>query len=238
MSELKLNSPLSIEDIELRIGQTSAKGFSLLLYKTARTDVKRLDDVYGTKWKNRFFYDAKNLLCCEISIYDLDIKEWVSRVDVGTESQTEAEKGSYSDAFKRAGFKWNIGSELYQSPFIWITWNMKENNFGGKKKYTPDGFFQSNLAIDKFDAENGQVKELIISYNGKGQIFTNKRNGYAPPVQQEKPAYVKQYSMNDITELAKVKEFDLELIENAYGKKLEKFDLNELNKSYKTLQGK
>ena len=44
--------------------------------------------------------------------------------------------------------------------------------------------------------------------------------------------------MNDITELAKVKEFDLELIENAYGKKLEKFDLNELNKSYKTLQGK
>ena len=177
-------------------------------------------------------------MCCEISIYDLDIKEWVSRVDVGTESQTEAEKGSYSDAFKRAGFKWNIGSELYQSPFIWITWNMKENNFGGKKKYTPDGFFQSNLAIDKFDAENGQVKELIISYNGKGQIFTNKRNGYAPPVQQEKPAYVKQYSMNDITELAKVKEFDLELIENAYGKKLEKFDLNELNKSYKTLQGK
>ena len=51
--------------------------------------------------------------------------------------------------------------------------------------------------------------------------------------------FKKQYSMNDIIELAKIKnDFDLGLIEKAYGKKLIKFDLAELNKAYKTLQGK
>ena len=36
------------------------------------------------------------------------------------ESNTEAEKGRASDAFKRAGFKWGIGRELYTAPFIWV----------------------------------------------------------------------------------------------------------------------
>ena len=31
--ELKLNNPLSIEDIELRIGQTSAKGYCVAKYQ-------------------------------------------------------------------------------------------------------------------------------------------------------------------------------------------------------------
>ena len=90
----KLTAPLSMYDIELRIGTTSPKGFSLLLYKTARTDVKRLNEVFGIEWKNRYFYDDKGLLCCGISAkYD---GEWIERNDVGTESQTEKEKGSYS----------------------------------------------------------------------------------------------------------------------------------------------
>lgn len=232
-TQLKLNSPLSVEDIELRIGQTSAKGFSLLLYKTARTDVKRLDDVHGTKWKNRFFYDARNILCCEISIYDTEIKEWVSRVDVGTESQTEAEKGSYSDAFKRAGFKWNIGTELYATPFIWITWDMKKTTYNGKDKYTPNGFFASNMTIAKFAVENHKVKDLQIDYQGKGAIYTQNRNGYTAP---QAPA--KQYTINDIKELAEVKKFDIATIETAYGKKIEQFDMKQLNSAYKTLQGK
>ena len=173
---MKLNDPLTKDDIELRIGQTSPKGFSLLLYKTARTDVRRLDAVYPDLWKNRYYYDQNGLLCCEISVYNKDIKEWVSRTDVGTESFTEKEKGSYSDAFKRAGFKWNIGTELYSSPFIWINWPMKVI----KGKHQPDGFYSSNLVIDDYQVVDGKVKGLTISYKGKGVIFDIKA-----PVKQE-----------------------------------------------------
>lgn len=164
---MKLNDPLTKDDIELRIGTTSGKGFSLLLYKTARTDVKRLDNVYPDLWKNRYFHDQNGLLCCEISVYNKEIKEWVTRVDVGTESFTEKEKGSYSDAFKRAGFKWNIGTELYSSPFIWINWDMISKN----GKFTPKGFYSSNLVIDEFSSKNGKVTYLKLSYQGRGVIY-------------------------------------------------------------------
>lgn len=168
---MELNDPLNKEDVELRVGTTSPKGFSLLLYKTARTDVKRLEQVYPMLWKNRYFYDAKNLLCCEISVYNKELKEWITRVDVGVESRTEKEKGSYSDSFKRAGFKFDIGTELYNSPFIWVNWQMKTEG----SKHTPVGFYSSNLEITKYEVKDGKVIGLTINYNGKVIYQTGKR---------------------------------------------------------------
>jgi hypothetical protein len=165
----KLCNPLDKADIELRIGTTSAKGFSLLAYKTARTDVKRLNEVCGLNWCNSYFYDAKDILSCSIAIKSED--EWVSRTDVGTESNTEKEKGSYSDAFKRAGFKWGIGIELYQSPFIWVNWEMTEKEYGGKKKYEPKGFYSSKLDIQEYKVIEG-VPYFKIIYEDK-VIFDN-----------------------------------------------------------------
>ena len=205
----ELSAPLTKEDVELRIGATSIKGFSLLLYKTARTDVKRLNSVCNTYWKNRHFYDTKELLCCEISIYDTGIKEWVSRVDVGTESYTEKEKGSYSDSFKRAGFRWGIGLELYQSPFIWISWEMELNKNG--KGYKPKGFYPSSMLLEKYEVENGQIN-LKISYKSKGAIFTNikktqskKNNDILDKISKAKTEkeLISIYNDNEIDEFSK-----------------------------------
>ncbi len=97
-----LMKPLKADDIEVRIGHTSEnKGFSLLLYKTARTDIERLNEVLMDTWKNSYRYDDKNNLVCTISVLSAGTNTWVSREDVGTESNTEKEKGSYSDAFKK-----------------------------------------------------------------------------------------------------------------------------------------
>ena len=52
------------------------------------------------------------------SIRNDKIKSWVSRSNVGTESNIEQEKGQASDAIKRAGFMWEIGTELYTAPQI------------------------------------------------------------------------------------------------------------------------
>ena len=168
MSELieLLTASLSASDVEVRVGTTSQKGFSLLLYKPARTDVKRLNDVLGLNWKNRYFHDNHNLLCCAIAVKS--DSEWIERIDVGTESQTEKEKGSYSDAFKRAGFKFGIGAELYNSPFIWVNWEMKKNEKG--RGYTPVGFYSSSVEIVNYEAQDGHVTSVTVLHNGK-QIF-------------------------------------------------------------------
>lgn len=53
--------------------------------------------------------------------------------------------------------------------------------------------------------------------------------------QSFKQAPSKQYSINDIKQLAETKNFDITAIETAYGCKLEKFTLSQLNTAYATL---
>lgn len=110
---------LKADEIECRVSQISktGKGLQLLLYKTARTDAALLDETYPDQWQCDFkALDGKMYGGIGIKINN----EWLWRWDCGSESNMEAEKGEASDAFKRAGFKWGIGTELYSSPFIWI----------------------------------------------------------------------------------------------------------------------
>ena len=110
---------LKANEIECRVAQCTAKGCSLLLYKTARVDRAILDEYYDDLWQNDFkVIDGK--MYGGIGIYNKDLNQWLWRWDCGTESNTEAEKGQASDCFKRAGFKWGIGVELYTAPFIWV----------------------------------------------------------------------------------------------------------------------
>ena len=109
---------LKADEIECRIGQIKATGLTLLLYKDARCDMNVLDETVGPlNWKREHTRDNRN---CIVSIYDEEKKEWVSKEDTGTESNTEADKGLASDSFKRACVNWGIGRELYTAPFIWI----------------------------------------------------------------------------------------------------------------------
>lgn len=108
---------LTADEIECRIAQVKPNGIQLLLYKTARTDAALLDETYPDAWQCDFkALDGK--MYCGIGIKINN--EWLWRWDCGAESNMEAEKGEASDAFKRAGFKWGLGTELYSSPFIWI----------------------------------------------------------------------------------------------------------------------
>lgn len=144
---------LKKDEIECRISEIKkdGSGLILLLYKTARTDAALLDETYGPERWNNDFKMLNNKLYGGIGIkFD---SEWVWRWDCGTESNMEAEKGEASDAFKRAGFKWGIGTELYTSPFIFIPkekCNIKDYN--GKLK-----------CYDNFDVEK-------IAYNESEKI--------------------------------------------------------------------
>ncbi|MCD8052828.1 MAG: hypothetical protein LUF00_02025 [Lachnospiraceae bacterium] len=132
---------LHADEIECRVGYISEKGLSLLLYKDARVDMKILDEVYGaSNWQRKHEVIGGNLYCT-VSVWDEEKKQWISKMDVGTKSNTEKEKGEASDSFKRACFSHGIGRELYTAPFIWVSASkthiqMKENRYVTTDKFT------------------------------------------------------------------------------------------------------
>jgi hypothetical protein len=116
--ELKqLTEPLKIHEIDFRVQSINKGGYATILaYKDARADMNRLDVVCGAlNWKREHTRENQN---CIVSIWDDLKKQWVSKEDTGTESNTEKEKGLASDSFKRACFNWGIGRELYDYPVI------------------------------------------------------------------------------------------------------------------------
>jgi hypothetical protein len=121
-----LSAPLEIHQIDFRVQSVNKGGYATILaYKDARVDMQRLDDVVGPlNWKREHARDNHN---CIVSIWCDDKKQWISKEDTGTESNTEAQKGLASDSFKRACFNWGIGRELYDFPIISVKLN--ENEF-------------------------------------------------------------------------------------------------------------
>lgn len=117
---------LKASEIECRVQSVKSNGCILLLYKDARCDMKILDEMFGTLGWEREHQVINGNLFCTVRVYDADKKMWVSKQDVGTESNTEKEKGQASDSFKRACFNLGIGRELYTAPFIWINLNKGE----------------------------------------------------------------------------------------------------------------
>lgn len=146
MKEIPL---LTATDIECRIQQITNKGAVLLLYKTARVDMRILDEVYGSMNWQRHHEVINNNLFCTISVWDSEKSQWVSKQDVGTESNAEAEKGQASDAFKRAGFAWGIGRELYDAPFIFI-------------QAPIDKYDRFTVKEIKYDKEKREFTSLVI----------------------------------------------------------------------------
>ena len=134
----KLQRPLTREDIDFRVGSviTSTKIFATILaYKDARTDMKVLDEATDGMWQNEYRRDSKGVLQCGIGIKSGD--EWVWKWSNGTASDIEKEKGEYSDAFKRAGFMWGIGRELYDVPTLFLELRSSEYRIeSGKAKGT------------------------------------------------------------------------------------------------------
>nr|DAE47105.1 MAG TPA: Rad52/22 family double-strand break repair protein [Caudoviricetes sp.] len=129
---------LEASEIDVRVGQTGSSNgkqwCSLLLYKDARCDMNILDEVYGpTNWKREHEIINGNLFCT-VSVYDTSKKEWVSKQDVGTESNTEKVKGEASDSFKRACVNFGIGRELYTAPRVFVWLDSSDFNSGGKIK--------------------------------------------------------------------------------------------------------
>ena len=169
---------LTHDEIEVKVKQISAKGAVLLLYKTARVDMAILDEKYGAmNWQSDYKVVNDNLYC-GIGVRNNETNEWVWKWDCGIESRADGEgnekKGEASDAFKRAGFKWGIGVELYTAPFTFAQVETEEKN---GKFYLKDKFQKFYVQGIWYD-DNNEIAALVIVDQKGGTVFQWKKPGF------------------------------------------------------------
>lgn len=170
---------LRADEIECRVGTVTDKGVSLLMYKDARVDMRLLDEVVGAENWQRKHELIDGQLFCTVSIRN-EKGEWVGKQDVGTESNTEKEKGRASDAFKRACFNWGVGRELYSCPFVWVNLAQNEWKANAYGKSQPRvKFHVSEIAYD----DNRNVSRLVI-VDDSGKVRFTFGGGTAQPQPQ------------------------------------------------------
>ena len=131
----KLSKPTPDSERKYRVGNTfgyQGKKFgNMLCYVDARYVQDTLDDIVGpANWSNEF-YDIKGSLYCRITINfereDGSIGE-VSKMDCGSESNIEKQKGEASDSFKRCAVHFGIARDLYSSE----NYKVELQEFNGK----------------------------------------------------------------------------------------------------------
>lgn len=172
---------LKASEIDCRIqsigqNKTGAVGTTILLYKDARVDMNILDETVGAMNWQREHSVVNGNLYCTISIWDEVKEQWISKSDVGTESNTEKEKGQASDSFKRAGFNWGIGRELYSAPFVYIQLDKSEYIERNGKLTSNAKFKVKDIAYD----ENRNIVRLVV-VDSKGKVrYTFGENTYQP----------------------------------------------------------
>lgn len=181
--------PLTKDEVEARIGQKTKDGSkaTLLLYKTARTDMKLLDEMFGSLNWQCSYENIDGKMYCTISVWDNEKKCWVSKSNVGSESNVDAEKGEASDAMKRAGFLWGIGRELYDTPTIWV--DLDE-----------DKYPQFEVAYISHD-ENGKIIALGIDRVKGGNrttVFTYGPKPMSAPATRNEPSIRPQDVFNKL----------------------------------------
>lgn len=169
---------LEASDIEVKIKKATAKGAIALLYKTARTDMHLLDTVVGPyDWECDYKVVNDNLYCGIGIRLDNDAPVW--KWDCGTESREDGEgnekKGEASDAFKRAGFRWGIGRELYTSPQIFLKVETEKNGNGYKLKNPFERYRVSEIGYT-----GRKISHLVIEDKAGIVVFRYDEKHAAP----------------------------------------------------------
>ena len=178
---------LKANEIECRVGQKNKDKtkYSVLLYKTARTDMDILDEVFGSYGWQSEHYEVKGKDFCRIGVKIEN--EWVWKSDCGKDFQrvaedsekkdsekkglNEYEKSESSDSFKRAGFMWGIGRELYSAPRIWLSSNISDYSLSvAKIGYNEDNDINELVIVS---TDKGKATPVFSMKDGKIEKITN-----------------------------------------------------------------
>lgn len=226
---------LSADDIECRVAQVGARNgkawCSLLFYKDARCDQRILDQVFGPfGWQRKHELIDQHLFCT-VSIFDQKTKEWVSKQDVGTESNTEAVKGEASDAFKRACFNWGIGRELYTAPSVFI--NLENGEwYEDKGKTKVSNYTKFHVGFIAYDEERREITEVkVLDKEGRCRFAWSKSEHERAVLEAKAALQQQKDAQEDAEQRMKVAVEEIMAAEN-------RDQLNDIWNKYKEFQTK
>jgi len=141
----KLHAETPVKERKYRVGNTFMHGGkkwgNMLCYVDARYVQDKLDEIIGVGNWSSDFTEIKGSLFCKITISflrdngDIGI---VSKMDCGTESNVEKQKGEVSDSFKRTGVQLGIGRDLYNLPNYKVELNEFNGKFYPPKNWKPE----------------------------------------------------------------------------------------------------
>lgn len=172
MRKLKKN------EIDVKVKQVTKNGCLLLLYKTARVDMQILDEEFGPNNWQCDYKTINGVLYCGIgvAVRENGNVNWVWKWDCGIESKADDDgnekKGEASDAFKRAGFKWGIGRELYTAPFIWAKVPTEKDDKG---KWQLVNKYQKFIVQEIDYNKEGEICKLLIEDEKGNKIYGGYR---------------------------------------------------------------
>lgn len=171
---------LQPHEIKVRVQSiTKTKKAICLLYTDARVVMDILDEAYGPmNWQRKHKMVGDELYGI-IEVWDKDKKEWISKEDVGTESNTEATKGQASDAAKRAAVNWGIARELYTTPLVMVALESGEYTDEGGKIKAP--YF--SLKVDDIEVNDKREISYLVLKDRKGKVrYSIGKKGTTRPV--------------------------------------------------------
>lgn len=177
MSKSIMFRSLKPEEILVRVDRVYEHQVSLILYKDARVDEDLLDEIVGPyNWKRThrevILGDGSYCQACTISIYDDEKNEWIEKEDFGSENfMFETTKAMASDSFKRAGFAWGIGRELYTAPNIWIS--DKNCTISNKDDGTFACYDEFVVTQVSYDSTGHKITALMIKNKTIGKTVVN-----------------------------------------------------------------
>lgn len=167
-----IQKPLAADEIDFRIQSINKGGYAtILVYKDARVDMNRLNKAYGVGFWQRKHDRIDGKEFCSVGVWNDTINQWCWVQDCGTESNTEAQKGQSSDAFKRACFNLGIGIELYDYPLISVKLLPAEVDMkGAKPKATWNLKLKEWRWVTQFD-ESGKLTFVGAKDQNEKQRF-------------------------------------------------------------------
>ena len=128
----KLAAPFAAGEVKFKPAVVSGNRALALAYIDARVIQDRLDEVLGVAgWQDEYECLPDGAVVCKLHLRLGE--QWVTKVDVGGQSEQPDEgdrrKAAFSDALKRAAVKFGIGRYLYRLPSQWVDYDPHKRQF-------------------------------------------------------------------------------------------------------------
>lgn len=151
---------LNADEIEVRPQSVKNGKATMLLYMNSRIVTDLLDETVGNmNWCSEF-QSVDGKVICRIGIWDDEKNMFIYKSDTGSESNIEAEKGQFSDCYKRCLSRWGV-NELYTAPNIVID----DDGYGNRGYY---------VSLIRYDEQARKITELHIANKFDKEVFNWK----------------------------------------------------------------